>query len=253
MYGLLGAGASGSAIVTGRCEDVADAPSILVSPRSASIAHDLAHRFETVEVAADNQAVVDGSWMVIICVRPQIARTVLSQLRFPPDRIVISVMAGIQIDDILELVAPATQVVRAIPLPSVARRNSFTPVHPPNAAARELFDRLGRTAEVTDLSAFEAFSTSTATIAAHFSYLSAISAWLESQQIPPEVAAHYVGSMFAGLGPALRSGRSFDHLAKEHATPGGLNEQFANELAEHGVFARVAPGLQRIFERLHPS
>ena len=96
-YGVLGVGAIGAAIVTGLCENVDDAPQVLLSPRNAEIATGLAERFATVDVAADNQAVVDGAAVVIVCVRPQVAQTVLAELRFPADRVVISAMAGVSI------------------------------------------------------------------------------------------------------------------------------------------------------------
>ena len=82
--GVLGVGALGAAIVTGLCEDVDDAPEVLLSPRNAEIAAGLAQRFPTVEVAADNQAVVDGAAVVIVCVRPQVAETVLASCASPP-------------------------------------------------------------------------------------------------------------------------------------------------------------------------
>ena len=250
VYGVLGVGAIGAAIVTGLCENVDDAPQVLLSPRNAGIAAGLTQRFATVDVAADNQAVVDGATVVIVCVRPQVAQTVLAELRFPADRVVISAMAGVPVTTLQRLVAPATDVARVIPLPSVARRDGITPVHPPNAAATALFNRLGETAELADVKAFEAFSASTATIAAHFAYLNTIAAWLESQEIPAPAATRYVASMFAGLAEATRSGERFEQLAREHATPGGINEQFLNELEQGGSFERVSLGLRRVLDRL---
>ena len=250
VYGVLGVGAIGAAIVTGLCENVDDAPQVLLSPRNAGIAAGLTQRFATVDVAADNQAVVDGAPVVLVCVRPQVAATVLAELRFPADRVVISAMAGVPVTTLQRLVAPATDVARVIPLPSVARRDGITPVHPPNAAATALFDRLGETAELADVKAFEAFSASTATIAAHFAYLNTIAAWLESQEIPAPAATRYVASMFAGLAEATRSGERFEQLAREHATPGGINEQFLNELEQGGSFERVSLGLRRVLDRL---
>jgi pyrroline-5-carboxylate reductase len=250
VYGVLGVGAIGAAIVTGLCENVDDAPQVLLSPRNAGIAAGLAQRFASVDVAADNQAVVDGAQVVVVCVRPQVAQTVLAELRFPADRVVVSAMAGVPVTTLQRLVAPATDVARVIPLPSVARRDGITPVHPPNAAATALFDRLGETVELGDVKAFEAFSASTATIAAHFAYLNTIAAWLESQEIPPPAATHYVASMFAGLAEATRSGERFEQLAREHATPGGINEQFLNELEQGGTFERVTLGLRHVLDRL---
>jgi pyrroline-5-carboxylate reductase len=252
-YGVLGAGAIGAAIVTGLCENVADAPRVLLSPRNAEIAAGLAQRFPTVDVAPDNQAVVDGARVVIVCVRPQVAQPVLAELRFPADGVVISAMAGVSVTTLKRLVAPATDVARVIPLPSVARRDGLTPVHPPNAAATALFDRLGETVELADVKAFEALSASTATIAAHFAYLNAIAAWLESQKIPAPAATRYVASMFAGLAEATRSGERFEQLAREHATSGGINEQFLNGLEQAGVFEDVGLGLQRVLRRLNTT
>jgi pyrroline-5-carboxylate reductase len=249
-YGVLGVGAIGSAIVTGLCEDVDDPPQVLLSPRNAEIAGGLAQRFPTVEVAADNQAVVDGAPVVLVCVRPQVAQAVLAELRFPADRVLISAMAGVPVQELQRLVAPATDVARVIPLPSVARRDGITPVHPPNAAVTALFDRLGETVELADAGAFEAFSASTATIAAHFAYLNSIAAWLESQGIPKPAATRYVAATFAGLAEATRSGESFEQLAREHATAGGINEQFLDELEANGTFEQVSLGLQRILDRL---
>jgi len=250
-YGVLGAGALGAAIVTGLCDGVDDAPEVLLSPRNAEIAAALAERFPTVAVAADNQAVVDGSRVVLVCVRPQVAQDVLSELRFPADRVVISAMAGVSVAALQDLVAPATDVARVTPLPSVARREGITPVHPPNAEARALFERVGETIELADVNVFHAFSATTATIAAHFAYLDAIASWLESQAVPADAATRYVASVFAGLAEPTRSGQSFDRLAREHATRGGTNEQFLGELQRSGTFEHVGLGLQRILERLN--
>ena len=83
-YGVIGVGAIAAAIVTGLCEDVEDAPEVLLSPRNAEIAAGLAHRFPTVEVAADNQAVVDGASVVIVCVVRRSRRTCSPSSAFPP-------------------------------------------------------------------------------------------------------------------------------------------------------------------------
>jgi pyrroline-5-carboxylate reductase len=249
-YGVLGVGAIGAAIVTGLCEGVDDPPEVLLSPRNAEIAAGLAQRFATVEVAAANQAVVDGAEVVIVSVRPQVAETVLAELRFPADRIIISAMAGVSVETLRQLVAPATDIARVIPLPSVARRDGITPIHPPNAPASALFDRLGKTVELSDVQAFEAFSASTATIAAHFAYLNAVAGWLESSGVPAAAATGYVASMFAGLAEPTRSGERFEQLARDHATAGGINEQFRHELEQAGLFDAVSRGLDRILARL---
>ena len=247
--GVLGVGAIGSAIVTGLCDGVEDAPKVLLSRRNAEIAAHLAERFATVDVAADNQAVVDGAQVVVVCVRPEHASTVLAELRFPADRTVISAVAGIPVEALQPLVAPATDIALVVPLPSLARRDGITLVHPPNRAATELFDRLGETLELADFDAFEAFSATTAAIAAHLRYLATIAEWLTSRGIPEPAATRYVASTFAGVAEATRSAASFDELVREYATPGGYNEQFLGELEESGTYEQVRASLERMLER----
>jgi pyrroline-5-carboxylate reductase len=250
VYGLIGVGAIAAAIVTGLCKDVEQAPAILLSPRNAGVSAELASCYSTVSIGADNQAVVDGSSAVVLCLRPQDARAALDDLIFSEDHVIISAMAGVSVEEIKVLVAPAREVSRAIPLPSVALRNGITPVYPPNESAKALFDRLGGTIDLDDANAFNALSASTATIAAHFAYLNTISRWLVSRNIPEQDARRYVASMFAGLARALASGQEFEQLVQAHSTPGGINELFLNMLNETGVFEDVRLGLQSVIDRL---
>lgn len=166
-YGIIGVGAIAAAIVTGLCEHAADAPAIVLSPRNAGRAADLASRFPTVRVAQSNQDVIDGSSVLLLCLRPQEARSVLPGLSFREQQAIVSMMAGISIEALRELVAPAQSIARAIPLPAVAAREGATPIFPPTEAARALFARLGQPIEIAYEAAFEATSASTATIAAH--------------------------------------------------------------------------------------
>jgi pyrroline-5-carboxylate reductase len=147
-------------------------------------------------------------------------------------------------------VAPAEDVARVIPLPSVARRQGITPVHPPNTAAQALFDRLGEAAAVEDARAFDAFSATTATAAAHYAQLGAIGAWLEAQGVPEAEATRYVASMYTEIGEQLRAGRPFEELARDHTTAGGLNEQFRAGFEQAGVFDEVRRGLDAVLRRV---
>ena len=129
-YGILGVGEIGTAIVTGLCEGVDDAPRILLSPRNAGRAAALAARYPSVAAASDNQAVIDSCAAVVLSVRPADGRALLPGLAFRPSQAIISAMAGVPDDELAALVAPARDIARAIPLPPVSRRAGITPVHP---------------------------------------------------------------------------------------------------------------------------
>ena len=250
-YGVIGVGAIAEAIVTGLCEGIQDAPRLLLSPRNAGISGALAERYATVAIGADNQAVLDAAPVVLLCLRPQLAREALAELRFRDDHAVISAMAGISIDELKRLIAPATDVARCIPLPPVARRAGVTPVHPPQAAAKALFDRLGGTVEVSEIEAYDGFAVASATIAAHCEYLRTIAEWLTAHGVAAEGANRYIAATFADFGGTLGRRHDLENLARDHATPGGINERFWSSLEEAGVYDNVRTGLDRVLAHLN--
>ena len=237
--GLVGVGAIAEAIVTGLCEGGANAASIHLSPRSAARTDRLAARYPAVQVADSNQSVVDRADAVLVCVRPQEAADVLADLTFREEQPVISVMAGVPSRQLRPLVAPAEDLVRAIPLPAVARRAGLTAIHPPHELAGSLFGSLGDVIAVDDERAFDALSASTATIAAHLAYLDTISRWLVDRGIPEGDATRYVAEVFSGVS-----------AADDYATPGGTNEQFVTTLRRAGSLDVVKRALDEVAERL---
>jgi len=212
----------------------------------------LAARYPSVHVVDSNQTAVERSDVVLLCVRPQDAPAALSDLTFRAQQAVISVMAGVPIDVLRSLVAPAEVVVRAIPLPAVARRTGLTAIHPQHELARAIFDPLGGIIAVDDERALDALSASTATIAAHLAYLDTITGWLADRGIPQSDATRYVAAVFGALSGTLLGTQpnDFRTLADEYATAGGINEQFLTALRRAGTFSVVERALDDVAHRL---
>jgi pyrroline-5-carboxylate reductase len=250
-YGVLGVGSIAAAVVSGLCDGVAEPPTVLLSPRNAVKAADLAARFDSVTVAADNQAVVDGADVVVVAVLPQQVEPVLTALCLADRHAVISVVAGVSLDDLAGWVAPAHRVARSVPLPAVARREGVTPVFPPLPEAVALFDALGDAIAVDDVATYEALTVSSATVAAHFAYLGTIADWLVGHGIAEAQARSYVAATYVGATEALRVDPvDLDALVTEVATPGGLNEHFARHLREAGALDAVGSGMDEVLAGL---
>ena len=247
-YGVIGVGALASAVVTGLCHGVVEAPTIVLSPRGTSTSSSLAARFPSVTVAADNQAVLDGSDLVLVCLR-QADSSLLDTLAWRPGHVVVSAVAGLPLGEVAALVAPAREVARAVPMPAVATRTSATPVHPPLPAVAALFDHLGGTLPVEDGEQFEAIYTALGTVAPFYEYLGILVGFLADHGVPPTAARRLVADTFVGVlgGLATAGDPDFDALVAAHAPPGGGNAQLTAAMRDAGVF----DGMRRAVDEVH--
>jgi pyrroline-5-carboxylate reductase len=250
-YGFVGAGAITAAIVAGFSADVADPPTVFLSPRGRSVGHELASRFPNVQVCDSNQDVLKSAMSIVVAVRPQMARAVLEELSFGPQHVVMSVMAGVRLEQLHDWAAPTDHIVRAIPLPSAARGRSLTAMYPDNDVARELFGRVGGILVPSDETTLDALSTATATFAAHLDYLTTIAEWLADHGLDHAAATAYTAHIFGELGQSLlQQTDSLTTLTDKHMTPGGINQQFMTDLRRDGVPDMVRHALDRILARL---
>jgi pyrroline-5-carboxylate reductase len=250
--GFIGTGTISAAIVRGLGPSFGERGTIHLSPRSATVAAALAAELPHVRVAASNQAVLDASDVVMLAVRPQVAREVIPPLRFRPDHHVISLIATLSLETLGDLVAPARSITKAVPLPAVALGRGATALYPPDPIAAGLFDRTGTTIQVDDPAQFDALTAATSTMASFFGFADSIASWLAEHGVPAEESRRYVAALFDGLVAmtAKQPESSFIALAAGHATAGGLNEQLARHLVERGIFADIDTGLDAILARI---
>jgi pyrroline-5-carboxylate reductase len=250
--GFLGTGAITSAMVTGLHAHGNSGHTVVLSPRNPAVSADLARRFPGVSVAVCNQAVVDECETVVIAVRPQIAESVLAELHFREGQNIVSLVSGYSIARLARLVAPATTIARAVPLPSTARGLSPTAVYPGDRAAIELFALLGAAFAVETERQFDAFCTATATMATYFAFADTVSSWLARNGIAEAQAREYVARLLSGLADTAQKSpsRSFPELAADHATRGGINEQVLSNLKNFGVFEKFSEALDGVMRRV---
>ncbi|HET7267040.1 MAG TPA: pyrroline-5-carboxylate reductase [Oleiagrimonas sp.] len=250
--GFIGTGALTAAIVSG-LQTLAEGPaSVMLSPRNAQIAAELAARFPDVRIAEDNQAVLDQCDTIVLAVRPQVADAVLPALRFRKDHHVITLIGILSREAVADMVAPAEHVTKALPMPMIAHGLGATLVCPPDPHTSALFGRLGKVIEVDDAAQFDALSTATASFATYFRYIDTMQTWLRRHDVPDATARDYLSGLFKALAtaPEKAPNADFEQLASEYATRGGINEQMVRELADQGVFERVAQGLEAVHARI---
>lgn len=248
--GFIGTGAISEAMVEGFVAGGFTDP-IAVSARSAERSARLSARHGNVTVSHDNQAIVDASDWVVLAVLPGQAFDVARGLNFRDDQRVISVIAGIRLAAWAPVLAPATAIHRAVPMPPIERGLGPTAICPPNSEVEALFDSAGTAVAVDDEHQFQALAVVTSLMAAFFEQVATAATWARDQGVPGEQAAAFSTSMFEALVALTRSqdAGGLQAMAEECLTAGGVNEQVLNELRAENWFDIYRERLDRIMSR----
>jgi pyrroline-5-carboxylate reductase len=126
-----------------------------------------------------------------------------------------------------------------------------TVVFPADPLAADIFSPLGGTVEVADERGFDALFAATAGMASYFGMLQAQAEWLLAHGIAYADARRYLASLYFGLANAASvDAAPFSEMSRAYTTPGGLNEQVSNQLAEQGVYGAYQDALEHVFERI---
>jgi pyrroline-5-carboxylate reductase len=255
--GVVGVGAIAAAVVeailTGpRGGDV----EVVLSPRSPARVRDLDARFASVRLADDNQAVLDGSDVVVLAVLPRQVADVCAALSFRPGHVVASLAAGWPPSLLREHVAPATTLCQLIPLPMIAMHTGPIVMFPEVPTVTAVLEGCGEVVVLDDESDVLVLSCASASMSTYFQLQTTLVGWATTQGLRRELAADYVAALFQGLAaegatvPVDRLGS----LAVEHETPGGLNEQVRRALTDAGLFAELTHQLDDLYRtRVAPS
>lgn len=249
--GFLGVGHIASAMVQGLYATAPPEEQIYLSPRGRETAARLSATYPRVQVAQDNQGVVDAADIVFLCVRPEVAEEVLRALSFAPRHLLISLVAFLPLDRVRTLAGPAT-VVRAVPIPSVQRCESPTAIYPEEPRARALFDRLGTALPVDDESAFNSVAAATSLIVPTYAVMEEVTRWLIQQGVAEVTARRFVVGQFRSMTAmaAEAEGGGLEQLGTRAATPGGLNEQALSLLRRSGALQAFSATLDAVLERI---
>lgn len=249
--GFIGTGTITEAIVTGLAACPSVPAEIWLTPRNAAIADRLAQTYPMVRVAGDNQEVADRCDVVCLAVRPQVAEAVLQAMQFSAQHRIISFVATFGIETLRRLVAPASTIVRATPLPTAAAHLCKTIVFPADSVARDIFTPLGGALEVGNEAAFDVLSSATATMGSYFALLHNQARWLEKQGLSYGEAREYLASLYFGLASIARATETgYAELSKAYTTAGGLNQQVLDTLNADGVFDAFDSAFDQVLQRI---
>lgn len=247
--GIIGVGHLATYLVEGLTRANPNAE-VLLSRYKGDFTDTLAERFGATAVQ-DNQAVADGTDLVLVTTRPSDIFAACESVFFRPGQNVVSTAAGVTLAALQPAVSPAT-AVRAMPITCAAICRSPTLLHPENARARSLFELLGTVHVLADEESFTSASVITAYYGWVYALLDEAVSWTIEAGVPPEIARPLVlettrGATEMGL---ARPDQDLSALLDSLATPGGITRDGLRILEEGQSLERWTEAMGVVLERL---
>ena len=109
-------------------------------------------------INSDNIKAIENASIIVVAVLPQKINEVLKDLKghFKKDQLVISLVSGVCIDEIINIIGPGIPIVRAMPNTAIAIRESMTCITTNTTwkkhinKVQELFELVGETAIINE-------------------------------------------------------------------------------------------------------
>ncbi len=155
--GIIGGGNLGISIAEGLLIANYIQPSnLIITRRKVSLLDSF--KQQGIITSADNADAVNNARIVILAVKPKQVAEVLIPLKdnWQPGQVMVSVVTGVTITELQQLVGPNVSVMRAMPNTAIAIRQSMTCVAAKNAPKEQvneivrLFDQLGKTVVIDE-------------------------------------------------------------------------------------------------------
>jgi len=209
-------------------------PPVLLSPRNREKAALLQSEGIAV-VMKNNQDVVDRAELVVIATRPRDCLDALAGLDFRQGQVLISVVAGVDIQSLRTVVPKNIDIVRAMPVSSAEIGASPTLVYPAHADVMELFDLCG----VSIAADREEYFDQGSILACVYSWFFALYGELIEATQGPRLPA--------GLSAQLVLGMARGAASLALANPGSGPREIAEAIATEGTYSKL--GLDLLKER----
>lgn len=223
---------------------------IVVSDRNADVAASL-RESHGVNVA-DNQTVLDKSDVVFLCLRPHVAQDILAPLNFKPDQHIVSVMAGISLNQLRELCAPATDFSLTIPFGFLEVGGCPLPAYPSKILLETLFSPDNPVIELSSEDELNQHFAICTMLPGLLDLMATGARWLGNATGDQTAAALYTTQLIRGFLNALPPS-SADQLTRERdalATEGTISLQMTTALRKGRCHDTLEHALDAINTRL---
>lgn len=233
--GFIGTGTIASAVVRAIAND---GHLITISERSKAFSSALASEFSSVSVA-DNQMVLDQSEVVFIGLIASTAKDILRGLSFRDGQRVISFMAGVALEDVATMVAPADASAVMLPFPTIANGGSAILALGATELVQAIFGERNRVFALKDAKELDAYLCAQAILSPIARMVSDTAHWLGNRIEDGEAGEEFLRVLVAS---SLGQSRADDLIAALN-TEGGYNQRLRLHLEQSGQSLDTLRGL----------
>ncbi|WP_298917590.1 NAD(P)-binding domain-containing protein [uncultured Roseobacter sp.] len=222
---------------------------LTVSDRNAAVAHALAQGHGV--TVAPNQAVLDSSDVIFLCLRPQIAEAVLETLVFRENQQIVTVMAGVSLSRLRTLCAPASKIVATIPLGYLEQGGCPLPACPDAQLLGALFAPGNPVFAVADERALNMHFAVCAMLPGVLDLMATGAQWLAEDTGDAAQSDFYAAQLIGGyLGAMTKEAGALARERDALATKGTISLQMTQSLRAAGTHAALRDTMAAIGNRL---
>ncbi|MBT9383714.1 NAD(P)-binding domain-containing protein [Pseudooceanicola sp. CBS1P-1] len=252
-FGIIGGtGMLGAAIATGILSSGVVRPDRFWVSNSSGTAPEL-DRFGTVQATSDNAELARACDVILLCVPPAAAGKIAISA---PDKLVISVMAGLSLERIAAL-SGAARGVRAMSSPAARQRLAFSPwtcseavTASDRARVEALLGACGVASEVPEESQVELYTALTGPVPGFVAYMAdSMTRYAIGHGVDPRVADRATRQLFLAAGQMMARGDSPAAQVREMVDYAGTTAAGLVALQEGGFDAALAEGLDAAVEK----
>lgn len=257
---IVGGGNLGRSVVEGFLKAGIDAPKIVITRRRTHLLDDLAAK--GVRVEKDNRIAVHESDLIIISVKPYQAVEVIGELRpsLNPGQFVASLMTGISIAQLKELLPLGVIPFRVMPNTAVALQESMTCIAAPdctdeqNEIIKKLFGTLGKVIFMNEELMVAATVLGACGIAFALRFIRAAIQGGVEIGFSSDMAQQIVAQTVKGAAElVLQTGHHPEQEIDKVTTPKGITISGLNEMEHQGFSSALIKGLLTSYNKINNS
>lgn len=224
---------------------------ILLCPRNRTMSSRLACDWQC-EVMDSNQSVIDNCQHFILSTRPANCLETLSVLNLTSNHLLISVVAGVTIDSLREVVGNEIHIVRAMPVNCAKATASPTLIFPGNPVVNQLFDYCGNAVVADNEDAFNEGSVVACVYTWYFALFGELVKSCTSESLSREMATELVLGMAKGAAELSLQEKEPgpDAIAEAIATDGTFSKLGLDILKQDGAFEPWRKACEALQSRL---